>query len=254
MEVPGRRNRILVYDYLGYSQENRFTIPSHHKQSKSFPEHLSKYKKHHYRINGHEFCFIVEECRNDCFHACTVSDVVKMLKHIPRTDYGDLKYIIFRQPKRKEQILSPVWGRFIYAYEFENHVAPAIIIEAINTTQKLRWSKRMKVEDQKEFFRLLEDGHEFIEDKRYFTANYDLEKSRNTQLYRTFLHELGHYTHYRVEVELISKNEVELKKLDNVFQSLSRNEKEKFANRYADALYDELKQKGIIPFRKIKDE
>ena len=37
-----------------------------------------------------------------------------------------------RQPKRKEEIISPVWGRLIYSYEFENDYCPAIILDAID--------------------------------------------------------------------------------------------------------------------------
>lgn len=54
-----------------------------------------------------------------------------MITHIPSEDYGDLRFIILRQPKRKEEIISPVWGRLIYSFEFEHEYAPAIILDAV---------------------------------------------------------------------------------------------------------------------------
>jgi len=42
----------------------------------------------------------------------------------------------------------------------------------------------------------IEQPNKNLDDKRYFISDYDLEKVRNTQLYRTLLHEFGHYIYY----------------------------------------------------------
>ena len=73
------------------------------------------------------------------------------------------KFIVLRQPKRKEQIISSVWGRLIYLYEFEKEDFPAIILESIDKDSRLIWSKKLSVDERKEFERLKNDGHIFEE-------------------------------------------------------------------------------------------
>ncbi|NJM54470.1 MAG: hypothetical protein HC846_14500 [Blastocatellia bacterium] len=78
------------------------------------------------------------------------------------------------------------------------------------------------------------DGFEFIEDKRDFKINLTLENVRNTQLYRTLLHEIGHYVQFCENPEK--------------FDHFPTAEKEVFAHNFADKLKLELEQKGLIPF------
>jgi hypothetical protein len=224
--------------------------------SKVFYERLGEYEKVTKIINGHEFIFVIEKAREDCRHACSVGDIEKIIKHIPIQDYGDLKLIILRQPKRKEETLSSVWGRLIYSYEFENDYLPAIIIEAINYTKKLKWSLKLSIDLQKEFDRLKSDGHNFHKDARYFVADYDLENVRNTQLYRTLPHEFGHYVHYlNVVVRPAAEDEPyeDWEQRNDFYFALPSVEKEKFAHSYADQFKKQLTESGIIPFDKIAD-
>lgn len=202
-------------------------------------------------INGHEFLFFVEETRENCFHSCSVNDIVKLITHIPSEDYGNLRFIILRQPKRKEEIISPVWGRLIYSFEFEQEYAPAIILDAVDTHKKLVWSKKMTVDDQKEFIRLQEDQHVFTDNKKAYISPICIKPSRNTQLYRTLLHEFGHYVHYLEVVERpgIETEDDEMKEArDNFYFRLPKMEKEKFAHQYADRLKQKLTEEKVIPF------
>ncbi|MDJ0797430.1 MAG: hypothetical protein QNJ51_11470 [Calothrix sp. MO_167.B12] len=45
----------------------------------------------------------------------------------------------------------------------------------------------------KELERLREDGHRTATDKRHYLISSTLDSIRNTQLYRTLHHEIGHY-------------------------------------------------------------
>ncbi|MGM5631426.1 hypothetical protein O2K51_11035 [Apibacter raozihei] len=182
MYNPTRRNRNIGTAKQGSGQNNKLVIPgSTVLARKSFYERIGNHKKIHKNIKGNEFVFIVEETRKTSEHACTVNDVVTLLNEIPPQDLGELKYVIFRQPKRKEEILSPVWGRLIYSYDYENEYYPAIILDAIDYEKKFKWKKKLSIEDQKEISRLQQDGHKIIDNGKYYLADYELEyvKTRN---------------------------------------------------------------------------
>lgn len=254
MYNPSRRNKNIGTENQGHGQNNKLKIASPYGSLKSFYEQLSDYKKEIRIINNHEFVFIVEETRKNSIHSCSVNDIQNMIEHIPTTDYGDLRFIILRQPKRKEEVLSPVWGRLIYSYEFENEYFPAIILDAIDLEKQLIWPRKQTIEDQQEFERLKEDGHIFMESRRCFTAEFKPELIRNTQLYRTLLHEFGHYVHYLEIVERPGNNDEDYdvkERRMNLYFSLPKSEKEKFAHIYAEKLKNRLIAEDKIPFSSI---
>jgi hypothetical protein len=248
-----RRNRNIGTAKQGHGQNNRMVIPwpFYPEDLRWYPERLTDYKKSTRVIHGHEFTFVVEKTRADSFHACSVEDVAFLLEHIPAADYGDLRWIIFRQPKRKEDMLCPVWGRLIYSYEFEHSYAPAVLLEARDLSGKVRRSRRLTVDDQKDFERLQRDGLAFTADKRGYQAPLTREAVRATQLYRTLPHEFGHYVHYRQTVETPGPDLAEMsedERLTHYHDSIPAADKEKFAHAYADRLNAEWRKKGVIPF------
>lgn len=225
---------------------------------RSYLEHLSDYRKEKHIINGHEFAFIVEETLQDYEHACSIGDIAYLLRYIPKEDYGEMRYIIFRQPKRKEAKLQPVWGRLAYSFEFENNYYPAIIFEAYPVGGKLNWSKKLSVNGKEEFSRLQNDGFEFVQSKRCYEVEMSRENVRNTQLYRTLFHEFGHYIHYLDIVEKPASEDEEYEEWEKRFEyyhrSIPSSEKEVFAHTYATKLRDKLLTEGIIPFNRKKDK
>ena len=254
-----RRNRNIGTAKQGYGLKNTMKIaqPLYRDDIRCYFERLEHYTKQKRTINGHEFEFVIETLNKDSFHACSIDDVARMIEHIPPEDYGEMKYIIFRQPKRKEKIISPVWGRLIYAYEFEDECYPAIIIEAANRNETLKWSKKLSVNNSLEFARLKADGHQFEECKRFFQADMSPKFVRNTQLYRTLPHEFGHYVHYLdvVEKPAIEDEEWEAweQRWNYYHDSIPSAEKEKFAHSYADKLKAYLLDQKIIPFNPIDE-
>ena len=254
MRNPTRRNRNIGTPKQGYGQNNRFKIPIIHDLA--FYERLGKYRQEFRYIQEQEFRFVIEETSKNYQHACTVNDVQRILQHINLTNLEHVGLIVFRQPKRKEQVLSAVWGRCIYSFEFEGKYYPAIVIEATDCSKKLKWTKRLKPDGQEELQRLREDGHEIITDKRHHIFNLTLENVRNTQLYRTLLHDMGHHAHYYEKVEAASHEEEDLtlwQKRWEEYCKISSMEKEKYAHQYADRLKKQLIDKGIIPFDSIED-
>lgn len=248
MRNPTRRNRNIGTSKQGHGQHNKLAIPNPYDDARLFYERLGAYDKEERIINGHPFLFVTEK-NNDTFkHACSVSDLERMISYIPPANYGDLKLIVLRQPKRKEGILSCVWGRFIYSYEFENDFYPAVILEAFEDNSKLKWSRGLSPDDQQELLRLRGDGHSFMENKRGYTALLETTNVRNTQLYRTLLHEFGHYVHYFQMVKASDNDNEE--RQEEAYLHLPKDVKEKFAHQYADKLRERLLQENLIPFER----
>ena len=139
--------------------------------------------------------------------------------------------------------MSPVWGRLIYSYEFEDDYFPEIILEAVDYSKQLKWPTKLSIDSQKELGRLKTDGHPINQNGRFFVADYKIENVRNTQLYRTLLHEFGYYVHYLQEVEHPGINDEPIEswelRNDNYFK-ISQIEKERFAHKYADTLRQKM--------------
>lgn len=248
---PARKNRNIGTPKQGHGQNNRLVIPQSGAALKRYYEILGPYEKVEVTINDHLFLFIVETPRPGTLHACSVADIKRIIEHIPVADYGQMKLIVLRQPKRKEEVLAPVWGRMIYSYEFEGDYYPAIILEAVDYSRKLKWKKKLPIPDQQELERLRADGHEFIDDGRYFTAEFKPVHVRQTQLYRTLMHEFGHYVHYLEVVERPGTEDEDLACWEQRYEDYFRLpgvEKESFAHRYAEKLRDQLLVQHLIPF------
>lgn len=257
MNNPIKRNKNIGTSKQGHGQNNKLVIPWVATTMKLFHERLEKYTKQYRVINGNNFEFIIEENRLDSKHACTVDDIAEILRHIAPQDYGRLNLIILRQPKRKEEILSPVWGRLIYNYKFEEEYRPAIILESYPFNKKMKWPKSLTPEQLKELNRLKKDGHLFETDRRNHIITPSLESVRNTQLYRTLPHEIGHYKHFLEMVGEIEDSpeeetyeEYELRK--EKYHDLEPSIKEKYAHHFADKFKATLERINIIPFNRIE--
>lgn len=255
---PIRRNRNIGTSKQGHGKDNRLVIPYPAVVMKIFYERLTNFTEESRTINGNRFEFVIEQTREDSLHACTVDDIAEMLRHIKPEDYGRLNLVVLRQPKRKEEIVSPVWGRLIYSYEFKGVFRPAIIIESQTIDKVLKWSKRLGTEEQKELDRLVNDGHEVINDKRYHLIKCTLNSIRNTQLYRTLPHEIGHYKHFLEEVGEFKSNQGDdyNKKYDlreTHYHNLEVQIKERYAHQFAKEINELLLRAKVIPFDRINE-
>ena len=254
MRNPTRRNRNIGTSKQGHGQDNRMKIRYPKDDNKVYFEELGNYTVEEHIIHDQNFQFVIEETRAGIEHACSVADLVYLLSHVPAEHYKGLNLIVLRQPKRKEEILNPVWGRLIYSYHFEDDYHPAIVLEATDLTKPSKRAKRLKPDELKEVERLKQDGHLMTSTKRYFVFEHSLEAVRNTQLYRTTLHEIGHYKEYLEKVgldmgETEEEYEAWLKKYDAYFQIPSK-EKEDYAHHYADMMKAQLEEQGLIPFER----
>jgi hypothetical protein len=242
MRNPIRRSRAIGTARQGRTRANKLTIAAACQGDKAFYEQLGHYEKVALTINGHPFVFVLEQTQRYSAHACSVAEVASIIEQLPVADYGELRFIVFRQPKRKEELLAPVWGRLIYSYSFEGQYFPAIVLEAVDYRRKLKWPISLPIEMQRELARLQADGHLVNRDKHFFTVELQLENVRATQLYRTLPHEFGHYVQYLTVVEQAAGGD-SLKTWEarrKAYAKIPHQEKEVFAHRYADRLRQKL--------------
>jgi hypothetical protein len=157
--------------------------------------------------------------------------------------------------------LEPVWGRLAYAAELVDgkrrvlYQGPAIVLEAVNPIQRIEFGKRLSADDVAELGRLKSDGHNIHNGDRNHTVTPTLGSCRATQLYRTFLHELGHWVDFLEKVErpatLLTPDEYSV--LLDRFHGRTTKEKEQFAHRYAEQLRRRFVAARLVPFDRQLD-
>ena len=262
---PTRRNRNIGTVKSGHGQNNRMTIPEVAQGDYRFWERIDTATEVSRTVAGRTLKFFVQPTRADCIHACTVTDIARLISNVPASDGEGLEAIVLRQPRRKEQTLASVWGRLSYAAEFVNergdvlYGGPAIIIEAVNPTEPIKFGKALSLDDAAELERLKSDGHKLRPGDKNHTIEPSPESCRATQLYRTLPHELGHWVDFLEKVErpatmqgVVVETEGYTRLLDG-YHSRPHREKEYFAHDYAERLRKQLAAIGAIPFERQCD-
>jgi hypothetical protein len=200
-------------------------------------------------IGDFEIKILYENPNEGFSYGCSPADIIKLLTLVSEFALTMPDIIAFRQPTRKQRQQFPVWGRFLYFSEFDRNEGTAIVLEAQELGASLKWSKSMSLDDRAEYERLIGDGHSFVETKRHFEARLAEDGVRNTKLYRTLLHELGHLADYHQKV---LSEETALDPDQDVAADLyfSRpiSEREVFAHRFAEDLNRSLRTDDKIPF------
>ena len=248
---PSRRNRNIGTSRQGHGQNNRLVIPSR-RECFSALDRIGHYRKEERQIEGLSVSFIVEETSANSVHPCTVDDVARVLGLIPASDWAGIRTVVFRQPTRKQAILSPAWGRLRYAGELStgrNQVVatgPMILFDAINENLSITWSASLDPHSQAELDRLRVDGHAVERTSRSYVINVTPSSARNTQLYRTLFHEVGHWFDWLEKVEQPARRGEPYDDLIDSYFTRPIGEREAFAHRYADDLRKWLSGAGRI--------
>ncbi|MEL6382049.1 MAG: hypothetical protein AAFQ89_06180 [Cyanobacteria bacterium J06626_18] len=201
---PTRRNRNIGTSEQGQGKNNRFAIPKSWPDDRVFWEVLKNPVAISQRVGNYELTFLVEPPRPDCFYPCTVDDVLRVLTQVPQDNLGGIELIIFRQPTRKQLQVSSVWGRFLYYATPTQYSGPAICLEAHDLTERFEWSHSLGPDSRRELERLEADGHRIEKGRRNYIIHRTPESVRNTVLFRTLLHEIGHYVDWLQSVILPS--------------------------------------------------
>jgi hypothetical protein len=259
---PTRRNRNIGTAVQGHGSNNSLTIPDPRSPSGPYWTKLGAYTAFSRHCSGQQLSILVEAARTDCVHACSVADIVALLNLLPSHDTSPLAGVVLRQPKRKEQILSPVWGRIAYGATVGRHPegtvsGPIVFLDATRPGAIWRHSKHLNPIDIAELERLERDGHRLKSTRSHIRVESSLEAIRATQLFHTIPHEIGHLVGYTSRVPGIYDAGVTASAyLDREADYWRRppREREEFANRYADEFRSRMIRSGVIPFPRLEDE
>ena len=245
---PSRRNKKIGTSNQGFKARNDFGIPTSRQDDRLFWQKLRNQVALPYTIGDHEFVILIEPTYRDYKYYVTVPDLIEVIKCIPEEHRRDIKIFAFRQPKRKEAIFSQVWGRLGYLVEFGKYSGPTVFLEAqpIDLTYKIK--NNIDTDFMQELERLKKEGHQIELTKRHFEIRCSPEAVRNTQLYGTLIHEIGHQVDYFEKVTRPEQDENADEDLQERYFSLPTKQKEHFAERYALEMALRLRRKNMIPF------
>ena len=249
---PVRRSRKIGTADQGWRKQNSLVIPE--RWGEKFWETIGRHELQKRNIGSKSVTFIVSETRSGWVHPCSIDDISKMLGLLPESDWAGLGIIVFRQPSKKQSILSPVWGRMVYQADFQTSQGqklvsgPSIILEAINPDRVIKWSTSLDPEKAGELERLRADGHSIHRNGRMYEIGVSTSAARNTQLYRTIPHEVGHWFDWLSKVEEPTARGGDFIELSDAYFARLQAEREAFAHRYADEHALRLSEMGAIPF------
>lgn len=232
MRNPARRSRNIGTAKQGHGRDNEMRVPfpmPRHAPALFFPERLGEITRRTLEFGNHEITFITEKPRPSNAHACSIEEIARVLNRVRVADLAGIEFVVLRQPKRKEELLHSVWGRYLRDYEFEGRFGHAIILEAMDLSRVLRWRKPLSAFWQEELELLRNEGHIVKETAKLYEIRSTLEAVRQTQLFRTLPHEIGHHVH--------------ASRVPN-FNCLPAREKETFAEKYAREFSNETDEIG----------
>ena len=252
---PTKRNRNIGTTKSGYSQNNKFVVPNRWSDYKVFWERLVSPVACPVSIKGHKLTILVEPPALGSVHSSTPQDIIKVLGLVTQEHLEEIDVIVLRQPKRKEEILRPVWGRFVYYADLGKYSGPGVYLEATQKNTVIKWGKKLTPFYEKELRALEADGHNIKRVKRGYDIKTTPESVRSTQLFRTLPHEIGHAVDYlenSVNPSVNASTEAESEFIRKTFKSKPTLDKEEYANRYAKEFYD--RNSGVLQFERIFDK
>lgn len=246
---PTRRNRNIGTSASGHGQDNELCIPSSWHEL-VFWEQMPNRREIVREVAGSPVSFFVQPTLDGFIHACTPDDLTTLMNMLPAADVHGLGAVLLRQPTRKQKILAPVWGRLAHCVEVGAYHGPAIVLEACNPSVPIKWPKRLRPDERKELDRLTADGHQISVTKREYIISVTPESLRTGVLYRTVLHEIGHWADWRRSVEIPAQEDKskEEDELDAVYWARPQRQREDAAHRYAQEQANALRASNAIPF------
>jgi hypothetical protein len=163
-----------------------------------------------------------------------------------------ISLVVMRKSTRRQESLSPVWGRLGYWPEICGLEGPGVYVEAQPALAVNNRPLSLNPDQQRELSRLTEDGHVVEKHKRGHKIHSTYSSIRNTQLYRTVPHEVGHYVDY-LTFKAGQGVEHDSEEFWVLYRAKPGKDKEVFAHRYADDFRALMKATGNFPFRQLRD-
>lgn len=237
---PLRRNRKIGVARPSKGRDNRMVVPLGRLFERG-------YDTVHADIEGQQITVITERLPDGFMHGVNADEVLSMLNLIPAADRGGLRMFILKYPTRKELVLDACWGRMQYAVTIDGYEGPAVLLYA-SDLKPFRLNTSLNPRHLRELQRLRDDGHDVREEKRRIIVAPSAASLHTHILYRTLLHEVGHWQHYLQKVERpAAGNEAQCERLWHAFTTIPEHDCEDYADRYAQELRARLTERKLIP-------
>lgn len=230
---PTRRNRNAGTGAHGHGNDNKLRIPEPWMDSRRFYEKIGAHRQVLRTVGASTIRFVVEEPRPGWFHPCTPDEICAVMASCPEEHVSLAPFIVLRQPTRKQRILSQVWGRAVFLFEFDDYAGRAIVLEA-QDSQPYLWRRSRTPDHERELDRLRLDGHSVVRQGRGVLVEPNARAIRATVLLRTLLHEIGHHVDYA-------------RSSDEEWDARTPLEREDYAHSYAQAARERLGKHGVAP-------
>jgi hypothetical protein len=255
---PTRRNRNIGTTAAGHGQDNRLSIARPGHTDRTWWEALKTNSSTQREVAGRVVTFIVEKTKANFAYACTIGDICRLLPSVALSDWEGITTFVFRQPTSKQALLNPSWGRVDYYAElFEPGKAPlparpVIFLDAVEVGTPMEWSKHVSPFEQKELQRLSAEGHVIQHSSKSILIRSTHGAVRNTQLYRTLLHEIGHWVDRNNCMKTAGSQSAEDYSvyLDR-YWARPEIEREAAAHSYAEQVGNRLRSEHKIPFERV---
>jgi len=115
----------------------------------------------------------------------------------------------------------------------------------------MKWAKQLGPYEKKELRSLGEDGHLIVQTRRGYDIHTTPSAVRNTRLYRTLAHEIGHavdYLYHSLRPSIEAKSDAESGYIDNGYRSKPALDKEEYAHRYSREFLERWMVGNRLPF------
>jgi hypothetical protein len=251
---PIRRNRNIGTPKQGLGKRDKSIAQPNREQERGAFELRGDYQCFSRFVAATNVTFLVEPCKDGYIHPCSIADIFHVLTHLPPEDWRGIKLFALRQPTRRQLARSRAWGRLFHDVTFQPpdtetvYQGPAIALDAVDCTKSIEWTTvEMGPDDAMELERLRADGHRIERIDGRYVISMTRESARATQLYRTLLHEIGHWIDVREHSEPQSEHGGGARPLGTYFAQ-TEIERETFAHEYAAAMGARLSRSGVIPF------
>lgn len=238
---PIRRNKNIGTKKSGHSKTNLFYTPG--KADELILKNINSQSV--ITVNGLEFSFIVEELYDEYMHCCTADEISKVLSFIPQCDLEGLRFIILKQPTKKEEMLRPCWGRVIYNFSYNKKSGSAIILYAINIEKEIFWRNSLNPQGIRELENLKDEGHLVFMEGKNIRIKSSFNSAKMTQLYRTLFHEVGHLIYFKNFIK--EHNNTDFAGICELYFKRPVEQREDYAITYASHIRKRLLTENLIP-------
>lgn len=160
--------------------------------------------------------YIIEKPDKGYTYSCTPQEVDAVIHKLPTQDIEGIVFVVFHQPTKKQGALMPTWAEYFDPLVRGKRQGAAILISAMGQVPR-KWPLTLQPQDLQELEKLKQEGHIVTKTRDYYLIESPQKAVKQTQLYRSVVHEVGHHVAYKKGISK-KKNEEYARKYEHDHQ------------------------------------